>query len=98
MTGGIVTDTRIVSKTIEIDIVEDRGKDRHCIITPLSAAARCIEEGDSVFFNEKNLFWSPRSRCWRDYRLDKIGEKELPKSKPAPEFVSKGANSKKEDE
>lgn len=98
MTGGIVTETQIVSDTIEIYIVEDRGKDRHCVITPLSAPARCIEEGDSVFFNEKNLFWSPRSRCWRDFRLDKIGEKELPKSKPTPEFVSKGANSKKEDE
>ena len=83
MIGGIVTDTREVNGVMEIDVVEDRGKDSHLVTTSIIAASKCIQDGDSIFWNDKNLFWSPRTRVWHDYKLDKLSwkknEKVIPK-------------------
>lgn len=79
MTGGIVTNTKLGPKSILIEVVEDRGASHHEVSTSITPAARCIEEGDSIFWNNSCLFWSPRTRCWRDYKLDKLSERVLTK-------------------
>ena len=79
MIGGVVIETRAFSNVIEIDVVEDRGKDSHTVTTPMIAASRCIQDGDSVFWNDKNLFWSPRTRVWHDYKLEKLFHKKIEK-------------------
>lgn len=79
MIGGIVTTTKVGPTSIILEVVEDRGAGHHEVSTSITPAARCIEEGDSVFWNQSCIFWSPRIRCWRDLKLDKLSEKVLTK-------------------
>ncbi len=74
MIGGTVINTEVTGKLIRIDIVEDRGKDCSSVFTPISHAAKCIEDGDAVFYNDNHIYWTPRLRCWHDYKMDKVGK------------------------
>lgn len=72
--GGTVLDTKIIGDKVRIDIITDQYKECHSAFTELTAAAKCIQPDDSAFWNDTTIFWSPKSRCWRDYQLKRIDD------------------------
>jgi len=81
MIGGTVTNLSIIQKTLEITVIGDVYKDTHILKTPLTSAAKCIEEDDAVFSDEISLFWTPKLRCWHDLKLELIGKPVLKEKK-----------------
>lgn len=80
MIGGIVTETIDVPATAKmparvwICVKEDKpGGDIKAIYLEQTAAARCIQPEDSVYWIEQVAYWSPRSRAFRDYQLNRVG-------------------------
>jgi hypothetical protein len=74
MIGGIVINIEELSDSVRIDIVTDKYKEKHSVYLELTAAAKCIQDDDSLFFNSEYAFWSPRSCAFRDYKLSKISD------------------------
>ena len=93
MTGGTVINTELTGKLIRIDVVEDRGKDQSSVFTPVTNAAKCIEDGDAVFYTEEYIYWTPRLRCWHDFKMDKVG-KAIVKAKKEEMVGTKGFQEK----
>lgn len=80
MTGGIVTETIDVPATskmparVWVCVKEDKpGGEIGAIYLEQTAAARCIQPEDSVYWIEGVAYWSPRSRAFRDYQLNRVG-------------------------
>ena len=71
MNGGTVVNTKIVGNKLQVD-VNDRGS--ASVYVEITDASKCIERGDSLWWQDKSAFWTPKTRCWHDYRLKKIGE------------------------
>jgi len=74
MIGGTVINTEELSDRVRIDIITDQYKEKHSIYLELTAASKCIQDDDSLFFNSEYAFWSPKSRAFRDYKLNKISD------------------------
>jgi hypothetical protein len=90
MIGGTVINTEELKDSVRIDVITDQYKENHHVYLELTAAAKCIQEDDSLFFNSEYAFWSPKSRAFRDYKLNKISDSKYTK------FSSKNpANAKK---
>lgn len=68
MTGGTVIETNGDYDHIEI-VVEDDGE-KLAIKVEVSEEARSISEGDSVWWQGRKAYWSPKSRK-REY-FDKV--------------------------
>lgn len=95
MTGGIVTETIDVPATAKmparvwICIKEDKpGGDLKAIYLEQTAAARCIQPEDSVYWTEQVAYWSPRSRAFRDYQLNRVGTGAAKRPKITPSVTS----------
>ncbi len=79
-TGGIVTETINVPATnmhparVWISTQEDTPEGVKCAIyVEDTAAARCVQDKDSIYWQGSQVFWSPRSRAFRDYPLKRLG-------------------------
>jgi len=80
MAGGIVTETIDVPATAKlparvwINTKEDCSGGETCAIyVEQTAAARCVQPEDSVYWDMEWARWSPRSRAFRDYQLKRVG-------------------------
>ncbi len=74
MIGGTVINTEELSDSIRIDIITDQHKEKHHVYLELIPAARCIQDDDALFFNSEYAYWSPKSRAFHDYKLNKISD------------------------
>jgi hypothetical protein len=88
MVGGTVVETIIVPAQIENDVdelrfgmelearvwvnVRDRG-DECAVFVADSPAARSISEGDTLWWQGGEVFWTPKSRAFADKPLRRIG-------------------------
>ncbi len=89
MIGGVVIETLLVPLLVENDpealsFGQERearvwvnAKDKHggtCAIQVADTpAARCISEGDSIWWQGRHAFWTPKSGAFSDYKLQRIG-------------------------
>lgn len=73
MVGGTVVDTKIVDKKLRIDVVADRGSDKASIYVELTDAAKCVQPDDAIWWQGEHALWTPKIRCWHDYKLKRIG-------------------------
>ncbi len=81
MVGGTVFETITVEDKGRVWInCEDKG-DKCAIYVEDTAAARCVEPGDSIWWQGEWALWSPRSCAFRDYKLKRIGESGVKKPK-----------------
>ena len=79
MVGGIVTETNRDNDHIEI-VVQDGGE-KLAIKVEVSEKARCVSEGDSIWWQGRKAYWTPRcSKKNPDIVLRRIGYSYAPKS------------------
>jgi hypothetical protein len=73
MVGGIVINTEELKDKIRVDLVDESTKDHLSLYVELTPAARCIQDDDSMWIQNKWALWTPKTRPWRDYQLKRIG-------------------------
>lgn len=76
MIGGFVTDTVIVDPLVWIACKDADSGDEAAVFVEESAAARCISEGDSIWWEGGFVMWTPKMRTLRgprDVKLVKVG-------------------------
>ena len=79
MVGGTVIETINVPATdtksarVWINCEEDKSGDQCAIYVEDTAAARCVQPKDSVWWQSEHAMWTPRSCAFRDYKLKRIG-------------------------
>ncbi len=80
MAGGLVIETIDVPSAgklparVWINTREDRHDGEVCAIyVEQTAAARCVQPDDSVYWDMEWARWSPKSRAFRDFHLKRVG-------------------------
>jgi hypothetical protein len=72
MIGGTVIDTQIALNDTLIEVWSDYSKTRLKVRVKPSAAAKCVQKDDSVFWSDKAVYWTPKNRYWRDFKLELV--------------------------
>lgn len=64
--GGRVVETILMPGRVWVNTREPQSGDLCAIYVESTPAARCITEGDSVWWQGQRAFWTPRAGSFRD--------------------------------
>lgn len=96
MVGGKVVETIELEDKIWINCEDEKtpqwndknySNDQCAIYVEKTAAARCIQEGDSLWWQGDHAMWTPRKRAFTDFKLKKIGSSGVKRPKAKKEEV-----------
>lgn len=76
MIGGIVIETILTDPLMWISCKDKDTGDEAAIFVEATAEARCVSEGDSIWWEGGFCYWTPRMRTLRgprDVKLVKVG-------------------------
>lgn len=73
MVGGIVIETIRSEGKVWINCKEHKSKSTCAVFVEDEPAARCVEDGDSIWWQAGIVFWTPKSKAIVEKQLKKIG-------------------------
>lgn len=84
MPGGVVWEILVLEEKVWINCFKEDDLNKEVSIeVKHSFAAECIETGDYLWWQQKNVYWTPVSKSFREYRLERVGVQGVPRPHPA---------------
>lgn len=84
MVGGLVREVLVLEDRVWINTFEAKNpKVELAIEVKREPAAECIDMGDSIWWQQKNAYWTPVGKAFSDYRLERLGSSGVPRPHPA---------------
>jgi len=82
MVGGKVVETIELEDKIWINCEDEKipqwndknySNEQCAVYIEKTAAGRCVQEGDSIWWESDSVMWTPRKKAFKDFKLKKIG-------------------------